>query len=257
MAGELPRNAFKAAILSGQQQIGLWCMLPSGFVTEALAGAGFDWLLLDTEHSPADVLTVLPQLQAAAAYSVSPVVRPAANDPVLIKRLLDLGAQSLLIPYVQSAEEAAAAVAAIRYPPRGIRGVAGLTRASRFGRVAGYAKQAETELCLLVQVETRQSLDCIEDIAAVEGVDGIFIGPGDLSASLGHPGELFHPEVIAAIEDAITRVRAAGKPAGVLTYDLDFARRCMELGTLFTAVGADLSILLRGVERLAGEFKDR
>lgn len=252
---KLPHNAFKEAILAGRQQVGLWCMLPSGFVTEALAGAGFDWLLLDTEHSPSDVLTVLPQLQAAAAYDVSTVVRPAANDPVLIKRLLDLGAQSLLIPYVQSVEEAEAAVAAVRYPPRGIRGVAGLTRASRFGRVEGYARRAEEELCLLVQVETRKALDSLEAIAAVEGIDGIFIGPGDLSASLGHPGELFNPEVVAAVEGAIQRVKAAGKPAGVLTYDIDFARRCMELGSLFTAVGADLSLLMRGVDRLAVEFK--
>ncbi|MGE5766142.1 MAG: aldolase/citrate lyase family protein [Bacteroidota bacterium] len=252
---ELPANTFKRAILAGRQQVGLWCMIPGSFVTEALAGAGFDWLLLDTEHSPADVLTVLPQLQAAAAYDVATVVRPAANDPVLIKRLLDCGAQSLLIPYVQSAEEARAAVAAVRDPPAGIRGVAGLTRASRFGRVAGYAKRAEQELCVLVQVETKRSLDAIEEIAAVEGVDGIFIGPGDLSASLGRPGELFHPEVVAAVEGAIRRVAAAGKPAGVLTYDIPFARRCMELGSLFTAVGADLAILVRGVERLAGEFK--
>ncbi len=252
---DLPANAFKRAILAGRHQVGLWCMIPGSFVTEALAGAGFDWLLLDTEHSPADVLTVLPQLQAAAAYNVSAVVRPAANDPVLIKRLLDCGAQSLLIPYVQSVAEAEAAVAAVRYPPEGIRGVAGLTRASRFGRVPGYAKHAAEEICLLVQVETKKSLDAIEDIAAVEGVDGIFIGPGDLSASLGHPGELFHPEVVAAVEGAISRVAAAGKPAGVLTYDLDFARRCMDLGTLFTAVGADLAILVRGVDRLAGEFK--
>ncbi|GAB4353487.1 MAG: 4-hydroxy-2-oxoheptanedioate aldolase [Kiloniellaceae bacterium] len=251
---ELPKNSFKEAILAGRQQIGLWCMLPGSFVTEALAGAGFDWLLLDTEHSPADPLTVLPQLQAAAAYDVSAVVRPAANDPVLIKRLLDSGAQSLLIPYVQSAEEAKAAVAAVRYPPEGIRGVAGLTRASRFGRVSGYAQKAATEICLLVQVETQKSLDAIEDIAAVDGVDGIFIGPGDLSASLGYAGQLFHPEVVAAVEGAISRVAAAGKPAGVLTYDLDFARRCMNLGSLFTAVGADLAILTRGVDRLAGEF---
>lgn len=230
-------------------------MIPGSFVTEALAGAGFDWLLLDTEHSPADVLTVLPQLQAAAAYNVATVVRPAANDPVLIKRLLDCGAQSLLIPYVQSAEEARAAATAVRYPPVGIRGVAGLTRASRFGRVAGYAKHAEQELCVLVQVETKRSLDAIEEIAAVDGVDGIFIGPGDLSASLGYPGELFHPQVIAAVEGAIRRVVAAGKPAGVLTYDIPFARRCIELGTLFTAVGADLAILVRGVDRLASEFK--
>jgi 4-hydroxy-2-oxoheptanedioate aldolase len=252
---ELPENAFKRAILAGRQQVGLWCMIPDSFVTEALAGSGFDWMLLDTEHSPADVLTVLPQLQAAAAYNVSAVVRPASNDPVLIKRLLDCGAQSLLIPYVQSVEEAEAAVAAVRYPPEGIRGVAGLTRASRFGRIPGYAKRAAEEICLLVQVETKQSLDVLEDIAAVDGVDGIFIGPGDLSASLGHPGELFHPEVVAAVEGAISRVAAAGKPAGVLTYDLDSARRCMALGTLFTAVGADLAILVRGVDRLAGEFK--
>lgn len=252
---ELPANTFKRAILAGRQQVGLWCMIPGSFVTEALAGAGFDWLLLDTEHSPADVLTVLPQLQAAAAYDVATVVRPAANDPVLIKRLLDCGAQSLLIPYVQSAEEARAAVAAVRYPPTGIRGVAGLTRASRFGRVAGYAKRAEQELCVLVQVETKRSLDAIEEIAAVDGVDGIFIGPGDLSASLGYPGELFHPEVVAAVEGAIRRVAAAGKPAGVLTYDIPFARRCMELGTRFTAVGADLAILVRGVDQLAREFK--
>lgn len=252
---DLPRNNFKRAILADRQQIGLWCMLPGSFVTEALAGAGFDWLLLDTEHSPADPLTVLPQLQAAAAYDVSTVVRPAANDPVLIKRLLDCGAQSLLVPYVQSVEEARAAVAAVRYPPEGIRGIAGLTRASRFGRVKGYAKRAEEEICLLVQVETRKSLDAIEDIAAVDGVDGIFIGPGDLSASLGYPGDLFHPEVVTAVEGAIRRVAAAGKPAGVLTYDIDFARRCMELGSRFTAVGADLAILVRGVEKLAKDFK--
>lgn len=254
---KMPHNAFKQAILSGQQQIGLWCMLPGSFATEALSGAGFDWLLLDTEHSPADVLDVMPQLQAAAAYDVSVVVRPAANDAVLIKRYLDLGAQTLLIPYVQSVEEAEAAVAAVRYPPAGIRGVAGLTRASRFGRVEGYATRAEEEICLLVQVETRKSLDAIEAIAAVDGVDGIFIGPGDLSASLGHPGKLFHPEVVAAVEGAIARVHAAGKPAGVLTYDIDFARRCMALGSLFTAVGADLSILVRGVENLADEFKSK
>ena len=253
---KLPQNPFKQAILSGRQQVGLWCMLPGGYVTEALAGVGFDWLLLDTEHAPADPLTVLPQLQAAAAYDVSLVVRPASNDPVVIKRLLDIGAQSLLVPYVQTVEEAEAAVAAVRYPPRGIRGVAGMTRASRFGRVEGYAKHAEEELCLLVQVETRVALDSLEAIAAVDGVDGIFIGPGDLSASLGHPGELFNPEVVAAVEQAITRVCAAGKPAGVLTFDTGFARRCMELGTRFTAVGADLSILLRGAEHMVSEFKD-
>jgi 4-hydroxy-2-oxoheptanedioate aldolase len=253
---KLPRNRFKSAILAGQQQIGLWCMLPGGgYVTEALAATGFDWLLLDTEHSPADVLTVLPQLQAAAPYDVSLVVRPASNDPVLIKRYLDMGAQSLLIPYVQSAAEAEAAVAAIRYPPAGIRGVAGFTRATAFGRIAGYAKRAEEELCLIVQTETLEALEQIEAIAAVEGVDGIFIGPADLAASMGYPGDSTNPAVVSAIEDAIKRVRAAGKPAGILTYDTDFARHCIELGTVFTAVGADMPILLRGVEKLLGTFR--
>ena len=254
---ELPVNAFKRAILRGEQQIGLWCTLPGSYVTEALAGAGFDWLLLDTEHSPADPLTVLPQLQAAAAYPVSAVVRPASNDTVLIKRLLDLGAQSLLIPYVQSADEARAAVAAMRYAPEGIRGVSALTRATRFGRVAGYARRAHDELCLLVQVETRRSLDALEAIAAVEGVDGIFIGPGDLAASLGHAGDLAHHDVISAVESAIRRVTACGKPAGVLTGDIGFAKRCIELGTTFTAVGVDAGILARTSEALAKQFRPR
>jgi 4-hydroxy-2-oxoheptanedioate aldolase len=252
---KLPENGFKRALAAQRQQIGLWCSLPGPYVAEAVAGSGFDWLLFDTEHSPGDPLTVLAQLQAVAPYEVSPVVRPASNDAVLIKRFLDLGAQTLLIPYVQSAEEARAAVAATRYPPEGIRGVSGVTRATRFGRVEGYLKRAAEELCLLVQIETQQALDALEAIAAVEGVDGIFIGPADLAASLGHPGEYAHPAVIAAIEDAILRIRAAGKPAGILTPDNAFAKRCIELGTLFTAVGVDAAMLARGTETLARQFK--
>jgi 4-hydroxy-2-oxoheptanedioate aldolase len=251
----LPVNRFRQALAEGRQQLGLWCSLPSAYAAEVVAGSGFDWLLLDTEHSPADVPTVLGQLQATAAYDVSAIVRPASNDIVLIKRYLDIGAQTLLIPYVQSAAEAAQAVAAMRYPPGGVRGVAALTRATRFGRVEGYARRAAEELCLLVQVETQQALDSLEAIAAVEGVDGIFIGPGDLAASLGHPGEQNHPTVVAAIEDAIRRVRAAGRPAGILTADAAFARRCIALGTTFTAVGADVGILARGSEKLAREFR--
>jgi 4-hydroxy-2-oxoheptanedioate aldolase len=252
---KLPVNRFRQALAEGRQQLGLWCSLPSAYAAEVVAGSGFDWLLLDTEHSPADVPTVLGQLQATAAYDVSAIVRPASNDIVLIKRYLDIGAQTLLIPYVQSAAEAAQAVAAMRYPPGGVRGVAALTRATRFGRVEGYARRAAEELCLLVQVETQQALDSLEAIAAVEGVDGIFIGPGDLAASLGHPGEQNHPTVVAAIEDAIRRVRAAGRPAGILTADAAFARRCIALGTTFTAVGADVGILARGSEKLAREFR--
>lgn len=251
----LPQNHFKRALREGRQQIGLWCSLPGSYAAEAVAGSGYDWLLFDTEHSPGDPLTVLAQLQAVAPYDVSAVVRPASNDMVLIKRFLDLGAQTLLIPYVQNAQEARAAVAATRYPPEGLRGVSGLTRATRFGRVAGYGKRAAEELCLLVQVETREALDCLEEIATVDGVDGVFIGPADLAASLGHVGEAGHPVVVAAIEDAIRRLRAIGKPAGILTPDTAFAKRCIEIGTLFTAVAIDAGILARGTEAVARQFK--
>jgi len=253
---QLPENRFKRALREGRQQIGLWCSLPGAYVAEAVAGSGFDWLLFDTEHSPTDPLSVLPQLQAVEPYDVSAVVRPASNDPVLIKRILDLGAQSLLIPYVQNADEARAAVRAMRYPPDGIRGVAGLTRATRFGRIPGYAKIAAEQLCLLVQIETEEALGNLESIAAVDGVDGVFIGPADLAASLGIAGELGNPKLIAKIEDAIRRIRACGKPAGILTPDNAFAARCIELGTLFTAVGVDAGILARGTEKLAQQFRN-
>jgi 4-hydroxy-2-oxoheptanedioate aldolase len=252
---EMPANQFKRALRQRRQQIGLWCSLPGSYVAEAVAGSRFDWLLFDTEHSPGDPLTVLSQLQAVAPYDVSAVVRPASNDPVLIKRFLDLGAQTLLVPYVQNADEARAAVAAMRYPPEGIRGVSGLTRATRFGRIASYGRKAADELCLLVQVETGEALAEIEHIAAVDGVDGIFIGPADLAASLGHVGEPGHPEVVEAVEDAIRRIVETGKPAGILTPDKAFARRCIALGTLFTAVAIDAGILARGSEAIAEEFR--
>jgi 4-hydroxy-2-oxoheptanedioate aldolase len=251
----LPVNEFKRRLADGAQQLGLWCSLPGGYVTEAVAGAGFDWLLLDTEHSPGDPLTVLSQLQAIAAYPVSAVVRPASNDTVLIKRFLDLGAQTLLIPYVQNAHEAEQAVAAMRYPPDGIRGVSGVTRATRFGRIPSYAKRAYDELCLLVQIETREALEQLEAIAAVPGVDGVFIGPADLAASFGHVGDPGHPDVKDAVESAIHRILACKKPAGILTSDAAFAKRCIELGTTFTAVGVDAAILARGSESLLKQFR--
>ena len=251
----LPSNPFKHAIRSGKQQIGLWVSLANAYSAEIVAGSGFDWLLFDGEHSPNDPATVIPQLQAAAAYPVSCIVRPAWNDKVLIKRYLDIGAQSLLIPYVQNAAEAQAAVEAIRYPRRGVRGVAGVTRASRFGRVADYAKRAEEELCLLVQVETREGLDNLEAIAGVDGIDGIFIGPADLAAALGHLGNQQHPEVQAAIQDAIRRIRARGKPAGILATDEASTKRYMEWGTTFTAVGLDAMVLARETEKLAQKYR--
>jgi 4-hydroxy-2-oxoheptanedioate aldolase len=252
----LPTNGFKRAIAARERQIGLWCTLSTAFAVEIVAGAGFDWLLLDTEHSPGDVLSVMAQLQALAGFDgVAPVVRPASNDPVLIKRFLDAGAQSLLIPYVQSADEARDAVAACRYPPRGIRGVSALTRATQFGRYEGYAHRADQEIALLVQIETQAGLDALDEIASVDGVDGVFVGPGDLAASLGHIGDLSHPTVVSAVESAIVRIGHAGKPAGVLTSDPAFAQRCIDLGCTFTAVGVDAGLLARNADALATRFR--
>lgn len=252
---QVPPNLFKRALIEGRRQIGLWCTLSSAYAAEAVAGSGFDWLLFDTEHSPSDVEIVLAQLQAVSAYGVSPLVRPASNDTVLIKRFLDIGAQTLLIPYVQNAAEAQSAVAATRYAPAGIRGVSALTRATRFGRVENYAQRAHEEICLLVQVETADALTQIEAIAAVDGIDGIFIGPADLAASLGYAGDAGHATVKAAVEDALLRVVAAGKPAGVLTGDAAFARRCLDLGATFVGVGVDVGVLARQTEALARSFK--
>jgi len=252
---ELPANNFKRSLIAGRQQVGLWVSLASAYSAEIVAGSGFDWLLIDTEHSPNEVDTTLAQLQAVATSSAAAVVRPAWNDKVLIKRHLDIGAQTLLIPYVQTGDEAAAAVAAMRFPPAGVRGVAGMTRATRFGRVADYVKRAHEELCLLVQVETRQGLDELESIARTDGVDGVFIGPADLSAGLGHPGEMAHAEVQSAIRDAIARIRKCGKGAGILATDDATARRYIEWGTTFTAVGMDAMILARQTEMLAARFR--
>jgi 4-hydroxy-2-oxoheptanedioate aldolase len=255
---ELPVNHFKRAILAGRAQIGLWSSLSSHLTVEILAGSGFDWLLLDQEHSPNELPMVHTQLLAAAAGGTAhPVVRPPWNDTVTIKRLLDVGVQSFLVPYVQDEAEARAAVAATRYPPQGVRGFASASRSSRFGRVKDYHARAADEICVLVQVESRTALDNLEAIARVEGVDGVFIGPGDLSAGLGHLGNPGHPEVQAAIEDAIARIKAYGKAPGILTGDEGLARRYVELGCLFTAVGADLAILARGSEQLAARFKGR
>jgi len=252
---DLPKNAFKKAIREGRQQIGLWVSLASPYSAEIVAGSGFDWLLIDGEHSPNDPVTVISQLQAVAPYPVSAIVRPAWNDKVLIKRYLDVGTQSFLVPYVQNVAEAEAAVAAIRFPTRGVRGVAGVTRASRFGRIPDYAKRAEEELCLLVQIETREGLDNLDAIARVDGVDGIFIGPADLAAGLGHLGDMQHAQIQSAIQDAIKRIRGHGKPAGILATDDASARRYMEWGTTFTAVGLDAMILARESEKLAAKFK--
>lgn len=251
---DLPRNAFKHAIARGELQIGLWCSLCSPITAEIVCHSGFDWLLLDTEHSPNEVPDVLSQLQAVQAGCASPIVRPAWNDIVLIKRFLDIGAQNLLIPFVQTAEEARRAVEATRYPPGGIRGITGSGRASRYGRVTNYLKNATQEICLLVQVETKSALDRIEEIASVDGIDGIFIGPNDLAASFGHIGNWAHPEVQSALEDAVRRLKKIGKPAGILTPNEEEAKRFIQWGYTFVAVGADLGLLARGADALAKRF---
>lgn len=252
---KLPKNQFKAALAEGRAQIGLWVTIPGSDNAEALAGCGFDWLLIDTEHSTVALDTVKAMLQAVAPYPVSAAVRPGWNDAVEIKRILDAGAQTILVPYVQNADEAARAVAAVRYPPSGIRGVAGITRASRYGTITDYAANADSEICLLVQVETAEALRNISAIAAVDGVDGIFVGPADLAASMGYPGNPGAEPVKAAILDAISRIRAAGKPAGILSLDQGFLKEAVAAGSLFTAVDVDQAILLRGARALVQRWK--
>lgn len=253
---ELPVNHFKKAIYEGRQQIGLWSSLASNVTTEVLAGAGFDWLLIDAEHAPNDVRTVLGQLQAMMEYPYTqPIVRVPANDKIEIKRYLDIGVQSFLIPMVETPEQAAQAVAATRFPPDGIRGFAGVSRSSRFGRIPGYHKKAHEEICILVQVESLPGLDNIEKIAAVPGIDGVFIGPGDLSADMGHLGDQGHEDVVQLIEKSIRRIVAAGNRPGILTGDETLARRYMAAGCVFTAVGLDTGILARGAEALAKKYK--
>jgi 4-hydroxy-2-oxoheptanedioate aldolase len=252
---ELSPNRFKHALAAKQLQIGLWCSLCSSIAAEIVSDSGYDWLLLDTEHSPNEVPDLLSALQAVAPGTATPIVRPAWNDTVLIKRVLDIGAQTVLLPYVQNVDEARRAVAATRYPPAGVRGVTGSGRAARYGRVKDYLKKADSEICVLVQVETRAALDQLEAIAAVPGVDGVFIGPSDLAASLGHIGNPAHPEVQAALEDAARRLTAVGKPAGILTVNEDEAKRYIDWGYLFVAVGVDVNLLSRNADGLAKRFK--
>ena len=251
---ELPVNKFKRALKDKKPQIGMWSSLSSHIVAEILAHAGFDWVLLDTEHSPNELPMVQSQLHGMTGGTATAVVRPAWNDTVLVKRFLDIGAQSLLLPYVQSAEEAKDAVRYTRYPQQGVRGVAGATRAAGYGRTQDYLKRAHEEICLLVQVETRRSMANLEAIAETEGVDGIFIGPNDLSADLGYLGNWQHPEVWKVMEDAAKRIRKAGKAPGILVGEAD-GRRCLDMGYLFVAVGADTGMLVRGSDALAAKFR--
>jgi 4-hydroxy-2-oxoheptanedioate aldolase len=254
---EIKLNTFKAALKSGSRaQIGLWLGLADPICAEICAGAGFDWLLIDGEHAPNDVRSILAQLQAVAPYPVHPIVRPVAGEVQLIKQLLDIGAQTLLIPMVESAEQARLLVAAMRYPPVGIRGVgAALARASQWNRISNYLHEANSQMCLLVQVETRLGLKNLDAIAAVEGVDGVFIGPSDLSAALGHLGKPGHPDVQQTIDHAIQRIRSCGGIAGILSTDEAQARHYLSLGCSFVAVGLDGNLLMKATQDLANKFK--
>lgn len=252
---KLPENRLKAALAGNGVLIGLWSTLCSNIVAEIVGDSGFDWILLDTEHSPNELPNVVSQLQALRGSPTAPIVRPAWNDAVLIKRLLDSGANSLLIPFVQNQAEAEMAVAATRYPPAGIRGVTGSGRAARYGRVKDYLHTAAEEIAVIVQIETGEALANLPEIAAVPGVDAVFIGPSDLSASLGHLGNPSHPDVQAALKQGIEQINAAGKPAGILAFNRDDALRYIDWGVRFVAVGSDQSVLLKGTTSLAQSFK--
>jgi 4-hydroxy-2-oxoheptanedioate aldolase len=257
MRSSLATNAFKQALRTGQVVVGFWSSLCSNLGVEILAEAGYDWLLLDMEHAPNEMPMLVEQLQAMRGAAATPVVRPPWNDSVLIKRILDAGAQSLLIPYVQTAGEAREAVAATRYPPEGIRGVASVHRANRFGRITDYFQRANAEMCVIVQVETRLSLQNLSSIAAVEGVDALFIGPSDLAASLGHIGNPRHPEVQKVIEAAGRQIRAAGKAAGILAPAEEDALHWLNEGFSLVAVGGDAAMLAQQSEQLLLRTRQR
>lgn len=252
-----PTNLFKATLGKNRHQLGIWNTIGGNTVPELLGGAGFDWVLIDCEHAAIETVEVLPALQAIAANpQVSAIVRPAANDATLFKRILDMGAQTLLVPFVQTPQEAESAVAAMRYGPHGIRGMAGMTRATRYGQVDDYFNEAKKELCLILQIETVQGLDNLESIALTDGVDAIFIGPADLSASMGFPGKTDHPDVVAAIHDAIERLKKIGVPVGLMSLDPQSAKGFIERGVDFTAVGVDLVMLADSVAALRQTFDD-
>ncbi|WP_419728817.1 4-hydroxy-2-oxoheptanedioate aldolase [Lichenicola sp.] len=248
-------NPFKARLRQPGAQIGLWLSLANAYSAELCAGAGYDWLLIDGEHAPNDIPTILAQLQAIAAYPVHPIVRPVAGEAWMIKQLLDIGAQTILVPMVETPEQAAALVAAMRYPPAGVRGVgAAVGRVSGWDRRADYLHQADAETCLLVQIETRLGLENLDAIAAIDGIDGLFIGPADLSASLGFLGDPTAAPVVQAIDDAFQRIIASGKAAGILLGDEALAARAIGQGARFVAVGTDVGLLRRGADGLAARF---
>lgn len=248
-------NAFLAALRAGKPQLGVWVGLSSPFAAEIIAGAGFDWAMIDMEHSPNDLTSVLGQLQAFAPYPTTAMVRPEWNDPVLVKRLLDIGTPGLLFPMVQSVDEAVKAVTATRYPPQGIRGVSTSTRANRFGRVTDYFTASEAELAVLLQVETRAAVGLALEIGQVPGCDGVFFGPADIGADMGILGQPAHPDIWDFILPVARRLIAAGVPVGTLVGDTGFARKLLDEGFTFVACGVDTVILSKGVDAVLKSMK--
>lgn len=253
-----PLNRFKAGLASGKPSLGMWLGFCSGYAAEIAAHAGFDWLLIDGEHAPNDLGAINEQLSALSGHDVSPIVRIPHNDPALIKQVLDMGAQTLLCPMVNSADDARAIVRAMRYPPHGIRGVGyGLGRASRFGAIPDYPHSAADQLCLIVQAESVAAMDALEEICAVDGVDAVFIGPADLSADMGLLPDLAHPRVREAVTNGLRRIRAAGKSAGIIDFSDAFIQADLDAGANFIAVGADAVLLADLLRGLATTWKTR
>lgn len=252
----LLNNPFKNAIAKDEVQIGLWLSTATSYMAEISATSGYDWLLLDGEHGPNTIQTQYAQLQAIAPYCSHPIIRVAEGNRTLIKQALDIGAQTLLVPMINSAQDAQAMVSAMRYPPRGVRGVgASIARASRWGRVDNYMREAEANLCLLVQAETKEAIDNLDEITKVDGVDGVFIGPADLSASLGYGENAGHPDMQATIEKSIKRIRALGKAAGTLAVDPDMAKKCIGWGASFVAVAVDTMLYTQALDTTLATFK--
>jgi len=247
-------NSFRRRLLAGETLIGCWCSLANPITTEVLGVAGFDWLLLDGEHSPNDVGTFIPQLMALKDSPSAPVVRPSWNDAVEIKRLLDAGFYNFLVPFVESAEDARRAVAATRYPPAGVRGVSVSQRSNRYGSVPGYFQGINEQLCVMVQIESRKGLAAAADIAAVEGVDGVFVGPSDLAAALGHLGDPSHPATQAAIAQIFDLAKIAGKAIGILAPVEADVRRYLQMGARFVAVGSDVGVFRSSTQALRDRF---
>jgi 4-hydroxy-2-oxoheptanedioate aldolase len=253
---EIPRNRFKAGLESGNTQFGLWLSIPDNTVAELMAGAGFDWLLVDHEHGPFELRDVMSHLQAMASYDVAPIVRPVDGNPALLKKLCDIGAQSFIVPMIDTAEQAAAVVRAVRYPPDGCRGLGtSMARAARWNTVPGYAQQANDEMCIIVQAETVTAIENLEAIARTNGIDGVFIGPSDLSASMGHGGNVSHPEVVETVSAGLRTIRAAEKHAGLLCLDASKVPDYVGCGANFVGVGVDTLLLGNAARNLAARFR--